>query len=689
MKLIFTYHPAWLILATVIAFGYAFFLYRKDELLADVKKNIRLTMAFLRFASVWLICMLLIGIIVENFVDRKEKPLVFIAQDNTESILLNNDSAYYKGEYLDQLKQFSADLGEEFEVVEYNFSDVLNEGLNADYSGKLTDLSLVFNQIFDQYTNRNIGAIVLASDGIYNSGANPIYAIARKSFIPVFTVGLGDTNQVKDLKIESVKHNDIAFLGNQFPVQVNIAHTKCKDETVKVGIYQSDKLISEKTVKLSKDEEQISLDYILSAGKIGYQKYTVKTTVLDREFSELNNISNFYVEVIDGRQQLLVAHNGPHPDISALRYVIENNKNYEVNVLPIDEVKETSKYDLIILHNYQPTNQNINDVINSGSVPCLFIVGNNSNIRALETAKIGFSGNKTDVEEVGFTLNSNFKDILLSPETVRMLNSAPPLQVPFGNFNFSGGSNVLAYQKIGNIILDKPLIYFTQKNNSRIGVIMGEGIWRWRLHDQSRNGSTTNFEDFIGKIITYLAVKENKDPFKVHLKNEYSESENVVVKAELYNKSFDLINEPEVKFEYTNEAGKTFEPYFVRVGKHYQLDLGKLPQGIYEWKASTSFQGANYEKKGTFLVREVKIESLNNQADHRLLMNLAENSGGAFYIPSQLDELSSDIQNRDELVTVVYQERSFDDLIDYKWLLLLIVALLSAEWFLRKYNGAY
>jgi hypothetical protein len=646
-------------------------------------------MAVLRFSSVWLILFLLLAIIFGNLIDRKERPLIFIAHDNSESILLNKDSVFYQKEYLDKLKDLSLGLKNDFDVIEYSFAEAISEGINEKYDGKLTDIAAVFDQIFDQYTNRNIGAIVMSTDGIYNTGSNPIYSVARKSFLPIFTIGLGDTSMVRDLKIEFVKHNDIAFLGNQFPIDVILGQSKCGGEKIAVSIYNNGRLVAEEKVELTGTEQQLSLTFKLDASRIGYQKYTAKVTVLENEFSTTNNTSNFYIEVIDGRQKLLVAHNGPHPDISAFRYVIENNRNYEVDVEPIEDVKSADKYDLIILHNYQATNNVINEVVNSGSVPCLFVLGNKTNMRGIVSAKIGLKGNKTDTEEVGFSPNRNFKDIILTPATLQLLNSAPPLQAPFGNFNFSGAIDVLAYQKIGNIVLDKPLIYFTQKNASRFGVIMGEGIWRWRLHDQARNGTTENFEDFVSKIITFLAIKDNKDPFKVHLKSEYTESENVTVKAELYNKSYELINEPEVKFEYTDEKNNSFESFFVRTANSYQLDLGKLNQGVYQWKSSTEFLGTSYEKSGTFLVREVKLEMLNNQANHRLLENLAENSGGGFYFPRQLDKLEKDIADRDDLVTVVYQEKTFDDLIDYKWLFFLILFLLSIEWFMRKFNGAY
>jgi hypothetical protein len=689
MEFIFTYHPAWLLLATVVAFAYAFFLYRKDDLLDEVKSWIKVLLASVRFVAVWLIFLLLLGIILENFTDRKEKPLVFIAHDNSESVLMTKDSSYYKIAYLDELSLLSNELSEVYEVVNYSFSDAVYEGIDDSYSGKLTNISNVFDQIFDQYSNRNIGAIIMSTDGIYNTGANPVYSVARKSFLPIYTIGLGDTSLVKDVKIDFVKHNEIAFLGNEFPVDVIVSQTKCAGEKVKVGVYKGDKLVSEKILDLKGDDQQLTTSFVLKAGSTGFQKYTARVSILKDEFSVENNEATFYVEVIDGRQKILIAHTGPHPDISAINYVVDNNKNYELVVKNINDVGQVGDFDLIICHNYQPINNAIQEVINTGTTPCLFIVGNQTDLNGLSSAKVGLSGNRTDVEDVGYQHNTSFKDILLSPNVIKMLQNAPPLQAPFGSINFSSSIDVLAYQKVGNIVLEKPLIFFSKKNNSKYGVIMGEGIWRWRLYDQMKNNSTANFEEFISKLITYLAIKDNKDPFKVKVNSEYNESEDVVVKAELYNSSFELINEPEVKFKYTNEEGKSFEPSFLKVGRAYQLDLGKLNQGIYDWEATTSFKGVNYKKSGTFLVREVKLEMLNTTANHRLLKNIAESSGGKFFLPTQTQDLKKDLTDRDDLVTVVFQEKSFDDLIDYKWLFILVIALLATEWFTRKYNGAY
>ncbi len=689
MDFLYTYHPGWIFLAVVLAFLYAFFLYHKDEVLDEVHHRLKWGLAAFRFLSVLTLMVLLIGIILEQFAERKEKPLLFMVNDNSASVLLSDDSSFYKGDFITELNSLSKELEADFDVVKYDFDGVTKPGFSGDYSGKATDLSNVFNGIFDQYTNRNIGGIVVASDGLYNQGANPVYAISRRSFLPIFTIGMGDTNAVKDVRIDEVRHNEIAFLGNDFPVSLTVSQTMCKGAEVRVGIYNGDNLIQEQQVTFANEFDQVNLSFQLKALKKGFVKYTVKVSSLDDEYSEKNNIANFYLEVIDGRQKILIAHNGSHPDISALQSVIAKNKNYEVDVKLMEEVEETGKYDLLILHNYDALNPKLEEVLRGGKRPTLFIQGTKTNLRAVQDIGVGFSGRSSDFESVGFQHNPNYKEILLSQNTLRLLSEAPPLEVPFGNLQFSNALDVLAYQEVGNIQLDQPLIYFTQKQASRFGVIMGEGIWRWRLFDQLKNKNTNQFEELIGKIITYLAVKENRDPFKIQLDNEYTENESVKIGAKLYNQSYDLINEPEVSFVYANEDGKEFESYFVRTANSYQLELGALSQGVYKWTAKTTFQDQRYEKSGTFLVREVKIEYLNPVADHRLLRNLSQQSSGDFYFPNQLESLKKDLLEREDMVTVVYQEKEFNDLIDYKWIFFLILILFSIEWFVRKYNGSY
>lgn len=689
MELIYSYHPFWFIIAFFIATLYSFILYRKSSSLLEVSKRVKLLLASFRFLSVFVISILLIGIIIEHFVSKTEKPHIFIVHDVSESITQTKDSSFIKNEYQNKLEGLSSRLEENFDVINYRFSNTISNSSGSTYNGKLTNISKVLDLIYSQYSNKNIGAIVLSTDGIYNAGSNPIYSVNGKSHIPVYTIGLGDTNEVKDCKIDQIFNNDIAFLGNQFPVEVSISQTDYINKKIKVGIYLKDKLIKSQTVDFKQKKEQHKLNFTLNTTKVGFVKYTVKIDELEDEFTYKNNTSNFYIDIIDGRQKIALVHSGIHPDLGALAYTIENNKNYAVDLVEYSELTNINSYDLFICHNYNNKNQPLNNLIKDGKKPVLFIVGSSTNFSDLSTLNIGLNGSSRESENITVEMNGNFNTIIFPPSISNLLNNAPPLQSPLGNFKFSNSVDILAHQKIGNIKLSDPLIYFNKKNASKYGVIMGEGLWRWRLFDQSKNNTTENFELLFSKIISYLAVKENKTPFKTHLNNEYNESENIIILSEFYNSSYDLVNTSEVNFTLTNENNKEFNYNFFKTINAYKLELGKLQQGIYSWKSSITFNGKTYKNTGNFLVKEIKTELLTSTANHRLLKNLSENTNATFYQPNEIEALATDLANRDDIVTIRYNEKSFKDLMDYKWILFLILSLFSIEWFIRKFNGGY
>ena len=117
--------------------------------------------------------------------------------------------------------------------------------------------------------------------------------------------------------------------------------------------------------------------------------------------------------------------------------------------------------------------------------------------------------------------------------------------------------------------------------------------------------------------------------------------------------------------------------------------LGKLKGGQYNWSASTTFNGKKYQKQGVFVVDAVSQEQLNTRANHALLNQIAENSGGKFYNLKDGEKIISDLNNRNDIVNVTYEESTFNDFIDYKWLFFLLIIFLGLEWFLRRRAGSY
>ncbi|MCX6187956.1 MAG: hypothetical protein NTU43_13370, partial [Bacteroidetes bacterium] len=207
-----SYPYLYLFICCLIAAGSSWFLYRKNPL--DIgSKYILWLVHGLRFASVFIICFLLLGPLL-NLVNRKvEKPIIMLAVDNSQSIVSSKDSAFYRNEFTKQILEFKDKLSNKYEVKLYTLGKDVSEDAKIDFSQKQSDLAKVFSEAENKFSNLNLGAIILASDGIYNEGENPLYA-SKNTKAPVFTIALGDTNQQKDALISNVRHNQLVFAGN-------------------------------------------------------------------------------------------------------------------------------------------------------------------------------------------------------------------------------------------------------------------------------------------------------------------------------------------------------------------------------------------------------------------------------------------------------------------------------------------
>ena len=171
---------------------YAFILYFRTQKQIVVLWQLWL-MSILRFFSVFLISFLLLSPLIKRNSEIIDKPLIIFAQDNSLSIALSKDSSFYRKGYLNSVRLLQEKLGKSYDVSMVSFGDRITPELKTGFTEKITDISSLFEEVNTRYANRNIGAMVIASDGIYNRGSNPFYA-AQKIRFPVSSVGLGDTS---------------------------------------------------------------------------------------------------------------------------------------------------------------------------------------------------------------------------------------------------------------------------------------------------------------------------------------------------------------------------------------------------------------------------------------------------------------------------------------------------------------
>lgn len=692
---LYTDYPWWFISFCILAGAvYAFVLYRREKRFSEAPKWVRLALPALRFAVVTLLAFFLLSPLLKNISRTVEKPIVIFAQDNSESVVFGKDSSYYKGEYLKNVSGLISSLADKYDTNIYSFGDKVGKGFSFEFKEKQTDIASLFDEIETRYSNRNVGAVILASDGLYNKGQNPLYALLQSKF-PVYTIALGDTTVRKDLILSKVLHNRIAYLGNKFPIEIQVAARQLGGKVTTCTVSKDESVLFSQQVVIAGNNFSTTIPVQLEANAIGLQRYSVKLTGLEGEVSFSNNAMDIFIDVLDGRQKVLILANAPHPDVAAIKNALESNENYEVSSFAAESFnKAVSEYNLVILHQL-PVSKNGGEKlltdIEKAKVPVLFVLGSQVNVAGFNDAQsdiiIPVSGGK--INDVTPVLSKDFSLFTVSDALRNYSSKFPPLQCPFGNYKVNASVSSLFNQKIGLVETEIPLMFFSQSGEQKMGVICGEGIWRWRLQDFSENGSQNIFNELITKTVQYLSAKIDKSLFRVISKNNFFENESVDFEAEVYNDSYELINSPEVNMVITNQEGKSFPFTFNKTVTAYRLNAGMFPVGNYRYEAKVKVGAKIYSEKGEFSVAALQVETTNTVADHQLLYSLAKKSGGEMIYPGQLDKLAEILNEREDIKPISRSEKKLSDLINLKWIFFLILVLVSMEWFIRKINGAY
>lgn len=693
--------PLWFLLFCILlGVAYAAILYYKEKK-HDLPEMLKKILALARFFSVTIIAFLLLSPFVKSSVNMKEKPVIIIAQDNSSSLLTGKDSTYYKSDYKETLDEIASELARENEVELYLFgqaaepvkqgSDFSND---LDYRDKQTNISQVLEEIRTVYSNRNVGALILATDGLYNSGINPLYSLKGISY-PIYTVALGDTNQHRDVVLQSVLFNRLVYLDSEFPIEVSLNAAGCKDENVLISLFYQGQAVARQEVRIDQDQFSATHTFVVKASEPGLQRYRVQVSPVDREVTIENNSRNVFIEVLDSRTKILILAQAPHPDITAIKEALKANLNYEVEDFLATGFKEPlESYNMIILHQLPSMSNPASDIIRKikeKNIPCMVILGPASNISTFNSWGMGaeITQQKKVFEEVLPLVNKSFTRFTLSSPTTQLVEQYPPLNTFLANYQVSNSLNILMYQRIGTVSTQRPLIAFGEDLDRRWGIIFGEGIWKWRLHNYAHAYNHDAFNEIVHKMVQFLAVKENRGQFRVYYENSFTESEVIIMDAELYNDSYELITDPEVEVIIRDEKGDNYPFAFTRRERSYSLNAGNFPPGNYNFTARTSLGQKVFEKQGSFTIQSLDAEKLRTVADHAMLAAMARETGGQLVYPAQIRELSGKLNAREDIKPVIYTQLRYTELVNIPWILAAILLLLIIEWFVRKRAGAY
>jgi len=623
-----------------------------------------------------------------------EKPQILLAIDNSESILLRADSSEIKKSIESVSEILNDKLSDKFEVINATFGEGVNLAKTPDFQERESDIGGVLTETGSILNSSLAKGIILISDGIYNSGRHPGYT-ALKSKVPVNVLALGDTSVRRDLRVQTIRVNSISFLGNEFPIEVDVTADEAKGQISRLSIWKNGVKLGEETVTINSDRFAKSYKFQLKADQIGSLNYVVRLGVVDGESNVVNNSAYASTEVIDAKQRILLNCHAPHPDVAALRSVLEKSDQYELEVRIADlRSVNSDEFDLVITHSMPVQGAEVAYINGLGErkIPHLAILGSTTNIsqwNQLED-KMKILGNRSNFNQVLPAWNKEFNYFNLEDETKAFINKYPPLIVPFGQFQVADELGICMYQKIGAVETQMPLISLRKKDGLKNAVLCGEGIWRWRFYEYEQRGDHQIFDEFFKKLFQYLALKEDKRKFRVSLsKKSYFENDRIAFRAEVYNENYEPINTNSIDLKLRDEEGNDFSYNFLPQGNYYKVEAGNLPVGNYSYVAKTTISGRAETISGRFSVRPLVLEALNLSANHKVLRQISENSGGIFFYLNQAEELAQKLNENQNSSAIVRSTVSFKDVIDLKWLFALIFGLLSLEWISRRWSGSY
>ena len=692
-------YPSWyLILCLLLGLLFAGLLYWKDKRFAEYGTWIPIGLGLLRFLAVSGLATLLLSPLLKQTTEEIKNPSIIILEDNSESIRASMDDTSFSN-YQKDLNQVSNAISEKYELIKLGFGDEIS--INSDTSAqrdKVTNLSKALSYINDTYNDQNLGAIILATDGIFNEGKNPLYQ-NLKFKAPIYTVALGDTTIKRDLSIKHVYHNKIAYLGDKFGIQADIQASNATGSRTKLRLQRRNgdnwSTIKEESILINSNDFFETKSMIIDADRAGVNRYRVVVNQITDESSTANNIKDIYVEVLDARQKILVMANSPNPDVAAIKQLLEGNKNYVITVkYPKDQVNIV-EYDFVIFHNLPSKTFDIKpmlDRMEARKTPRFYMVGQQTNFGKFNTAQnvVALSGKEGQSNEVTALFSNNFNLFNLESKTTESLEKFVPVLAPFGKFREGPKTNTLLYQKVGNIDTKYPLLSFSEENGIKTGVFLAEGYWKWKLFEYLQFQNFDVVKDILTKAITYTSVKEDKRKFRVTANNNiYKENEHIYFDAELYNNSYQLINDPEVFITIKKDGKEEFQFTFSKRGDTYSLDAGVLAEGSYTYESSVNYEGKKLTQSGSFTVQSIQLELFNLTADHNLLNTISEKYGGKLFLPNEINQLSETLLTSNSIKPIVYPTTTSKSIINFKWLLGLLGVLLLLEWFLRRYFGSY
>jgi hypothetical protein len=713
----------WLVIGLfVLAILLAFLTYKRTyPPISKRKKTLLLSLRMVALFSLFLILSEPILTIVRRFV---QKPVVAILVDTSKSMMFKGTQVSRKEELEDLLKSDPLEkLSSKAELQTYGFADTifpLNlKGELPDSLGKATSIGEAVKSVEDKLEDKNLRGIVILSDGANNLGTDPVF-VAKSKNVPVYTCGIGEYTPPKDIAIERIVYNDIGYVDNKIPIQVDISQVGFDKLKVPVSIKKISKggekeTQAQENLTLSASGGTQALELAITPKEEGIHQYELTVPPQKEELIKENNRRIFSIKVLKSKIKVLLVSGSLNWEYAFLKRALEKDKNIDLKSLvygknksaiigrfPQSE-KEASQFDILIF--VDPPNfifaqykNQINDFVFKNGGSALFLLGKDF----METKAFMEAGSILPFHLEGATIRYLSTDLTLEltsegrlhPVTRLVENSEENLKVweelpPFLRVVILGSASTDAVtlatfkNPSGNGIIS-PSMVVRNYGKGKMMVATVTPFWRWDFLLWGIGKDNQSYQKLWNNSIRWLVTREDMDLINILTdKKIYKSGERINFYAKIFDQNYQKIKDASVLLKIKTEAAADSEMLSLSQDQmgDYTGTLRSLSPDKYLFEGEVFRDGTRIgSKKGEFTVEEYSLEDADLNTDFDLLKRMAEASGGKFYEKDQIGNLVTDL----ELVEKQEERTKEIQLWNHPILLILFIGCLSAEWAIRK-----
>jgi uncharacterized membrane protein len=649
--------------------------------------------------------------------------------DTVKQSLFNQSSG--KTSFLNQLE-------DKFKTTVYGFSGAVNsvkDGNDLHGEGRSSDLAGALDETIKRSSGVPLSAVVIATDGASNVPTDLAATLRelRARDISVFTVGVGNTSRPMDAELTRVNMPRRVLVGSRLNIEAFVGLTGYGASKVLIAIREDGRAVKTEEFNFrGSDTQAVNLE--ITPTTPGIHRYSVEVTPLDGEITVENNKQDMLVEVIPGPLRILYVEGEPRWELGKIREsLLPNEKN--VTLVCLQRTGENKFYrqgvgtQNELLTGFPVTEEELfgYDALMIGSVEAGFFTA--EQLRNIEAfvgrrgggllamgGRLAFNGGKyrgTPFEDLlPVSLSGNpiddsnsfepvFKPLLTSAgqahpitrlnedrgQNQKTWNELPPISISEVLMAIKPGASVLleARRVQGNTSQLVPLLIQQRYGRGQTLALTATDTWRWRMRMDSKS---TAHETFWRQMLRYLV---SGTPGQTEISSErdvYALDDSIRLVADIRDKKFNAVSDAHATARVTKPSGTVIDVplKFTTLNNANTYDgefkADELGQHKIELLGSSTALGP-LSAKSDLLISDLNREYFGAAQNSDLLKRIATETGGKYYTTAETEKLLDDLTYRKS----PYSERVTKDLWDMPINFMLIIGLLSGEWFLRKREG--